>query len=201
MLYYHITNSPKFQEISHIIKSLLFFSEFFPKHAGIDTNVYDCFIDTTSSLSYETMSQADLAVSQRIVAMVQTGDMDVLVANSEAFTNYAKGGVFHDLRNELTKEEFAALEPYFYYIDRSVIEAEPEEIVYDEDGMPVDTQKDVDHTDPSSMEDPIPVGIYLDSFSKLEEYGCYLSTQEPTIFGFVFSSERKETCHLFLQYL
>lgn len=172
----------------------------FAAYANIDTNTYDCFIDTSSTLSYDTMSEVDLAVSQRIVAMAQTDGIDILVSNSEPFTTYAENSMFLDLREELSAEEYAKYEKDFYYIDQAVVDANSENTTYDENGN-IQLEVSPDHSDPNSMKEPIPVGIYLRDSAKLKEWNCYLAYEEPPIFGFVFSSERKDACHLFLQYL
>lgn len=177
--------------------------EDFAGYAGIDTAVYDCYIDTSSTLSYETMSQMDLAVSQRIIAMAQTKGIDVLVSDSEPFSNYAQSMMFTDLRSELTAEEYAKHEADFYYIDAATVDMNNNETSYDEDGMPQIVDTSIDHSDPSAMEEPVPVGIYLKDSAKLKEWNCYPSAgaDEAPIFGFVYSSEKKEASHLFLAYL
>lgn len=173
--------------------------EDFAGYAGIDTTVYDCYIDTTSTLSYETMSQVDLAVSQRIIAMAQTKGVDVLVSDSAPFGNYARSMMFTDLRKELTANEYEKHKADFYYIDAAA--ADEDEMNYDENTAPLTEEADIDHSDPSAMEDPVPVGIYLTESAKLKEWNCYPSAEEPPIFGFVYSSEKKEAAHLFLEYL
>ena len=47
-------------------------SDTFSEYAGIDTNTYDCFMDTTSTLTYENPTEFDMATMQRIVAVVKT---------------------------------------------------------------------------------------------------------------------------------
>ena len=89
----------------------------FAAYSNIDLDIYDCYIDTGSTLSYETMSEMDLAISQRLIAMAQTEAIDVVISDFEPFSNFSKGMMFVDLREELSKDEFAKYEPYFYYID------------------------------------------------------------------------------------
>ena len=45
------------------------FQDAFAEYAGIDTEIYDCYIDTSSTLNYNMTSEADLAIFQRTVAM------------------------------------------------------------------------------------------------------------------------------------
>lgn len=172
----------------------------FAEYAGIDTDTYNCFIDTAAILSYDAMSQMDFAVSQRITAMSQTNSLDVLISDSDPFSNFALGMMFLDLREELTAEEFQKYEKDFFYIDAAAIDKADDEIVYDESGMIQIVDTSVDHSNPETMEDPIPVGIYLHSSPKLAEWNCYTAGETP-ILGFVYSSEQKDTSHLFLKYL
>ena len=55
----------------------------FTEYASIDTEHYDCVIDATSTLSYDTMTDADLATSQKIMAMTYSKAIDVIVSNNE----------------------------------------------------------------------------------------------------------------------
>ncbi len=177
------------------------FEDDFAGYAGIDTETYSCYIDTTSTLNYKMTSEVDLAIFQRLVAMAQTGGLDVVTGDLMPFTHIAGTGMFLDLRDVLTDEEYARYEPYFYYIDGVLLEDDDEDVTYDSDGSTDFIDTSIDHTDPSSMEKPIPVGIYLPDSAKLEEYGCYTLSGETPIFGFIFSSARLETAKQFLQYL
>ena len=51
----------------------------FSEYAGIDLETYDCFIDTSSTLSYSTPSEYDMATMQKMVAQVQGHDLDAVV--------------------------------------------------------------------------------------------------------------------------
>lgn len=175
--------------------------EDFAAFAGIDRNTYDCYIDTSSTLSYETMSQIDLAVSQRIVAMTQTGGIDILVSDSEPFTNFAEGQMFSDLREVLTEEEYQRFQDDFYYIDLAALEEHKNDMNYDEDGNPKIVDTSIDHSEPSLMKEPVPVGIYVTGAPKLKEWNCYKDSSTDIVFGFVWSSERPEVSHRFLEYL
>lgn len=173
----------------------------FAEYVGIDTTEYACFIDTVSTLSYDTMSQMDMAVSQRIVALAQTNGLDVLVSDFEPFSNYSQSLMFRDLREELTAEEFEKFQDDFFYIDAAAIDANNSETYYDESGVSEIVDADINHTDPSVMEDPVPVGIFLENSPKLEEFGCYKLEGQTPIFGFVYSSVDTANAHQFLKYL
>lgn len=179
------------------------FSTDFAEYAGIDTTTQECFLDTIATLDYSVMGQSDYAYSQRIYALAQSGSLDVFISDTEPFDNYGLSELFLDLREELTEEEYTKFEPYFFYIDRAAIQArdEGEEAIYGEDGLWEISDSSIDHSDPTTMEDPIPIGIYLEDCKKFEQWNCYTYMKETPIFGFVCTSERKEMAHLFLQYL
>lgn len=148
----------------------------FAAYAGIDTEAYDCAIDTGTSLSVGSMSQTGFVTSQKLIGLAQAGNIDVMVSDSEAFESYAEGKMFLDLREELTPEEYSRYREDFYYIDYT-----------DENG--------------TLTEENVPVGICLKDSAKLKEWGCYSDAAAPPIFGFVYSSKRPELCRLFLEYL
>lgn len=173
----------------------------FAEYAGIDTETYSCYIDTTSTLDYRMTSEVDLAVFQRTVAMAQSGGLDVVAGDLMPFTHIAGTGMFLNLEDVLTEEEYARYEPYFYYIDGVTLEDDDDDVTYDSDGSMDFIDTSIDHTDPSSMEKPIPVGVRLPDSAKLKEYGCYTLSGETPVLGFIFSSTKLETARLFLQYL
>ena len=94
----------------------------FAAYAGIDTDTYSCLIDTSATFSVGSMSQYDIAFAQRIAAQAQTGELDAFVADTQAFSHYADGYLFQDLREILNEDEYQKFEPYFYYIDTTAIE-------------------------------------------------------------------------------
>lgn len=173
----------------------------FAEYAGIDTTSYNCYIDNSSTINYETMSQMDMAVSQRIAAMTQTGGIDVMVSDLEPFGNYANGMLFTDLREELSDEEYEKYEDDFYYIDAAAAEAAGNDMLSLEEDMNETAPADVNPSDPDTMEDPVPVGIYLKDSAKLKEWECYTTTEDTPVFGFVYSALQKDYSHLFLKYL
>lgn len=178
------------------------FTSEFTEYAAIDTENYECMLDATSTLSYDTMTDADLATSQKIMAMTYSQAIDVIVSDNEPFTNYAMNSMFADLREELTPEEYAKFEPYFYYVDQAKIqELENSELEYDENMTAQIVDPSVDHSDPSSMTDPVPVGIYLPNSAKLKQWELYTYSDEAPIFGIMVNSVHRELCHTFLQYL
>ncbi|HBA69239.1 MAG TPA: hypothetical protein DCZ40_07770 [Lachnospiraceae bacterium] len=175
------------------------FQEDFASYAGIDTDTYNCLIDATSTLSLDSMTQFDLAFSQRLTGLVQTSSLDAFISDAEIFGHYAEGMMFQDLREVLSEEEYKKYEPCFYYIDEAAIK---ESGGMDEGLYPDEqTKPSPDPADPDAMETPVPVGIYLKDSSKLAQWNCYADTKETPVFGFVFTSKRPDLSRLFLAYL
>ncbi len=181
-------------------------SEAFAEYAELDTEKYECYIDASSTLSYQHPSEYELATSQRIVALIQSKELDGLVFDAEAFYNYAFNQVFMDLREIYTAEELSAMEGRIYYIDMAEIrraeEAEqdtgesytltsltPEEII----------EEAQTHRDPSTMEEPIPVGIFVDDSPFAEKSKAYLGLVP--IYGISITSQRVEVSKQFLEFL
>ena len=111
-------------------------SDTFSEYAGIDTNTYECFMDTTSTLTYENPTEFDMATMQRIVAVVQTKELDAVIFDSQCFDQYAVNQIFYDLREVLTPEQIEKYEPYFYYVDMDIVRAqEDEDVIVDTDAI------------------------------------------------------------------
>ncbi len=178
------------------------FQEDFAAYAGIDTDDYHCMIDTSSTFSLTSMTQLDFAFSQRIAAQVQTNALDAFVSDPSVFQHYAEAMMFLDLREVLSEQEYKKYEPYFYYIDAAVIE---EKNTMDEnvplEGQAKSPSGPEDPAGPATMEEPVPVGVYLKDSAKLAEWKCYAGIDATPIFGFVNTSNRADLSRLFLQYL
>ena len=179
----------------------------FAEYADLDTETYQCFIDTTTALSLHSYDQYGLATVQKIMAEMQTGDLDVLVYDSELFNNYAPTQMFLDLREVLSKDELARYREHLYYIDYAEIlraENAPDEELdaseglapYDEELVRQETEL---HRHPENMEDPMPVGIFLTESPFAEKSGSY-NGLEP-VFGITATSHRFDTSKKYLEFL
>ena len=184
----------------------------FGEYAGLDMENYDCFIDTMSTLANQNQTQYDIATFQRMVALVQSKDLDVLVTDAPVFINFSFNGMMMDLRDVMTEEELARYEGQIYYLDNAEVrKAEAaEEAQSDEDIMEAQQKRNQasveditaeaeTHRHPETMEDPIPVGIFLDESPLIQKTGCY---GEPVpIYGISVTSQRTDTAKKYLDYL
>lgn len=182
----------------------------FGEYAGLDLETYECFIDTDSTLSYRTATQYDMATSQKLIALVQTKDLDVMVFDSEIYNNYANNGMAADLTTLYTPEELQKYEGRLYYVDKAQIDRADEDPGYKNealaflDGDEEVTNDDIlreaeTHRHPENMEDPIPVGIFLEDSPFVQKTGAY-DILKP-VFGISSTTTRPETAKKFLEFL
>lgn len=184
------------------------FGESFSEYTGIDTEEYECFIDADSTLSYTSSTEYDMATMQRIVAVVQTKELDAVVFDSQCFGQYAINEIFYDLREVLSPEQLEKYEPYFYYIDMDEVRAQEEaDVMVDTDAIAergaLTTEEIAElayaHKDPSSMGDPVPVGIFMEESPFATKSLAY--DQLVPIFGISVTTQRTEMSTAFLDYL
>lgn len=182
----------------------------FGEYAGLDLETYECFIDTDSTLSYRTTSQYDMATSQRLIALIQTKDLDALVLDSEVFNNYANNEMLIDLTMFYTPDELQKYEDYLYYVDKAQIDranADPDYvnealISVAESGTLTtdDIQKEAEtHRHPENMENPIPVGIFLGDSPFVKKTGAY-DILIP-VFGISPTTTRPDIAKQYLEFL
>lgn len=180
----------------------------FGEYAGIDMETYDCFIDADSTLSYSNSTEYDMATMQRIVAVVQTKELDAVIFNSQCFSQYAANEIFMDLREVLSDEQLKKYEPYFYYIDMEEVRAQEEaDVIVDTDEIAERgnlTAEELaalayEHTDPSAMTDPVPVGIIMEESPFATKSHAYDGLVP--IFGVSATTQHTDTSSLFLDYL
>lgn len=183
-------------------------SDAFAQYAGLDTDTYECFIDTTTSMSLDNHSEYEMANAQRIVAMVQTQDLDAVVFDSEMFNNYSYNQMFYDLREIFTEDELSGYKDRLYYIEYAEIrkmEEQPDYICPElvtplddrtPEGIAAEAEK---HRYPENFKEPIPVGIYMADSPFVVKSDSYFHV-EP-IFGIICNSQRVETAKQYLEFM
>ena len=149
----------------------------FAEYAGLDLDKYDCFIDTSTTLSLTTYDQYNMAAVQKIMAQMQSRDLDVLVFNSEIFNNYI---------------DYA-----------EVVRASEEEV--DPDTLTEMAEIDVEadtllHRHPEDMQEPMPIGVFLTDSPFIAQTGSYHTSLQP-VFGIVSTTERAEIAKQYLNFL
>lgn len=182
----------------------------FGEYAGLDNEKYECFIDTLSTLSYQSQSEYDLATFQKMIALVQAKDLDVMVLDGQVFYNFSFNSMLLDLRNIFSEEELSQYEGNIYYIDYAKVR-EAEEADDNDDELMAEyeernkaTAEEIameaeTHKHPENMTEPIPVGIFIDDSPLVQKTGAY--NQLVPIYGIVITSQRTGTAKQYLNYI
>jgi hypothetical protein len=193
----------------------------FAEYAGIDTDAYDVSMDSSITMSDDDATQMSLANNEKMVVLLQGGSLDVIVADTKVFEDYAQDGFFFDLEEILPAETLEQYKDRLYYTDAaSILDVDDEEYDADEStGESVDPWEEsskvdnliINHHDPSSMEEPVAVGICLSADDKLMQTGCYdyLTDTNVTyqgypseaVFGIPVTSTKQDTALQFLEYI
>ena len=183
-------------------------SESFAEYASLDTENYSCFIDTDTFESVDGTSTSDIGSQTRFAGLIATGDLDVTVFNSQLFYRKALNDVYLDLKDVLTEDVLKEYEDkdMVYYIDRAEITAadENDDVILEDSEDSYMTLEELTeelkiHTDPSAMEEPIPVGIVLSSSSLVTELNAY--PESIPVFGIIANSSHVDNAISFLNYM
>ena len=176
----------------------------FVAFSEINTDKSTCLLDTTSFLNYTTMSDLDLATSDRLIGLVQSKDLDVVAADESTFNHLAENGFFSNLELILTKEELDTYRECFYYVDNALLDQDysEEELVTFDSADP--TGQDafdsaVNHHSPEGMKEPVVAGIYI-SDAPVIKAGNYYPGEE-SVLGITVTSQRTDLSRLYLNYL
>lgn len=175
------------------------FGAAFAEYAGIDTEEYDVYLDTSLTIDYNSMDENTVNSSQKYVTYLAAAEMDVIVTDQDSLENYAYQEDFHDLRDILSSEQLEKYEPYFYYIDMATVR-ERNEYLDQPDNLFTDFELYApDPRNPEAMEEPIPVGIYLNNSTALRD-SFYFKSED--VIACVFANtKRLDTALQYLDFL
>jgi len=176
----------------------------------IDTKKYEVSIDDTISLG-QSSATADSAYSssQKLAALMSSKSIDIFVADSVIFERYAQLECLSDLREILPADLYSAYEEasLIYYTDLATIGDYDNDEVDDVNSLQASYV--VNHKDPSSMKEPVPVGIYVTETNRIYGKGIYLYTDtqdnyqgypQSAIIGIAINTPRPEEAVQALQY-
>ena len=180
----------------------------FQEYAAIDPEEYEVCVDTSMDISSTDVSQYTMANQQKLVAMTQTGSISTMVAETETFEKYAQTEYFSPLEDILSAEELEKYRPYFYYTDAATFA--------EDDYNPTAEVKDlsvltIDHSDPSTMEKPVAVGIIVTRDNMLADARIYAYLEDSSydyqgypaevVLGIPVTNKQPELVVRFLEYL
>lgn len=150
-------------------------SEGFMEYAGIDPAAYQINIDTSVTISADGGDQYEVANRQKMMAMMHAGDIHAIVADTETFEGYARLEYFYDLNAAFSEEELAPYADLLYYTDGTAFDVETGDTLEEmEAAQEAVYSMVIDHSDPSSMEKPVAVGIRIpQTGNRLGDAGYY----------------------------
>ncbi|MDE6406551.1 MAG: hypothetical protein K2M20_12980 [Lachnospiraceae bacterium] len=188
-------------------------NEGFMEYAGIDPEAWQINIDTSITLSADGGDQYEVANRQKMAAMMHAGDIHAIVADTETFEGYSRLEYFYDLTEAFTEEELAPYADLLYYTDGAAFDAETGDTLEEmEAAQEAVYNQVIDHSDPSSMEKPVAVGIRIpQTGNRLADSGYYDYVFEngytfqgypsEIVIGIPLSVENPELTLQFLDYL
>lgn len=121
----------------------------FVAYADIDTKVHDAYIDasidySSSGSNYDTYAYAGL---EKSMAVMSTGELDVIIGDQEAFDYFGSSECFHDITTVLPEDLLEQFKDKLYY----------------------STNEETGET--------LPLGIYVTDSPKLDEYHYYVDKE------------------------
>lgn len=158
------------------------FREKYIAYAGIDVNRHEI----------QVVSNPDQLMLNMVAAQV-----DVVVSDSETFSYDVNQNVFYDLREIMSEEQLVKYEPYFYYVDQTILDAEKN--LSDSDDIENAYLKMPDPSKPEEMEQPVPVGLFVTDCTAINE--AYNFGNDYIIIGVVGNAPHVESALKYIDYL
>ncbi len=146
--------------------------EDFASYAGIDLDEFECSTDTSLTLSADSNSTYSMANYEKLMVMASAGTVDVITGESEEFENLAQNGFFANLEEILPDETLEKYKDRIYYTDSATF-SEFDDATSDVDPKKIRAEKEINHMDPSTMKNPVPVGIIITDAARIKSSMCY----------------------------
>lgn len=168
-------------------------TEEYAQYADIDLEKYTVDFDTGIFYNLNSSDSDNYNTIQKIVTYVGAGAVDVMLGGGDEFTYFAYSNMFLDLRTVLSEEQLQKYQPYFFYIDASLIEP--------------DSMEQVDPSDyanpkaPEDMGNPIPVAIYVESSNKLNNSYDFANANDGIALGIFVSTPHADNAVSIIDYL
>ena len=186
-------------------------NEEFQEYAQIDPNEYEVYIDTSVSMRESVDPQFLIANQQRLLAMLQTGSISAIITDTETFETYSQFEYFFDLESVFSKETLDKYGLYLYYTDAATFD-QANDIPNDDESSQNDrADLVINHRDPSTMEQPVAVGIILTEDNMIADAGYYAYLEatkmeyqgypSDVVLGIPLTNKEPELIIRFLEYL
>lgn len=171
------------------------YTQHFADAIGMDTQKYSVMLDTSLIIT-DSYDETSILSSQKLMAYIAGQTIDVIVSDADTIENLANNENFADLREILTPQQIETYKPYFYYVDKKVIEEKDKAT---QELNSTYTPNYPDPTKPEEMEEPIPVGLYVDTCQELTN--AYIFSNHPVVLGVMVNSTQQETAIAFIDYI
>lgn len=119
----------------------------FVEYMNIDTSEHNAYIDASMNYYLEAATTDMYLALQKSMAVIASGELDVIVGDAAAVDYFAKGDCFHDITTVLPADLLAQFEDRLYYT-----KCGEEEVL-------------------------LPVGIYVTDAPKLNQYSYYVNKE------------------------
>lgn len=173
------------------------FGTAYAEYAGIDMTEYDIRLDTSCYINLSANDQTSVNTIQKLMVSLASGDLDGVAGAGEVFSYYAYNDIFQDLREILSEEQLAAYEPYFYYVDKTVVD----ELERIRSGIQEDAQSELpDPSNPEAMENPVPVAVFIRN-DTINGYYYFQDAEEAFAIGVPVNAGHLEHVLKFIDFL
>ena len=171
----------------------------FAEIINLDADKYRLIFDSSTWIDINAMDENTMANSQKLMAHLAAGELDIMITDSDSITNYAYQDSFLSMEELLSPEQYEKYQPYFYYIDLAALE-EWNEYIDNPDNLMLEIVFDFpDPRKPEEMESPLAIGIFLDECEEFRT--CYHFQSDDVVFGVFGNTSRRETVLQYLEYL
>lgn len=167
--------------------------EAYADYAGIDLAEYDITFDTGVYYTCNSVDEDSYVTLQKLETYTGAGQLDVMLGAGEEFAYFANSILFSDLREILSEEQLQKYEPYFYYVDTSLLDIPATETL-DFGGLP-------DPKKPEEMKNPVPVAIYVESSEKLNQAYYFKNAEDGIAIGIYANTSHPENALAFIDYI
>ena len=169
----------------------------FGREMGIDLGEFQVLGDTSMQIGTGVENQmSGINSVELFAAQYLSKEIDTVVAPGDVFTMFAYQDCMIDLREVYSEEQLSVLKPYLYYLDTKTLEKYTEQSL-SHDGITIQLPNG---RNPEAMEDPIPVGIFLDDATE-EFYKLFHFTERDIVIGIAANSEHMDYAAAFPFYL
>lgn len=167
----------------------------FEEYAGVDRSQSEVIFDTSMAIEIGGRDQTTASSFQKLAIYIASGELDLIVLSPELVHYYVDQRIFYDLRQILTPAQITLYESYFFYVDQTIVDAQ---IEAQQKGETYEADFS-DPRQPETMENPVPVGIFLDDCPKLKEN--VLFGDEEIVLSVLINSSELETGLKFIDFI